>query len=337
MASDPSKLSVPSLTDDADDEGEHTRVAPVSARPEAAVGGDLHAYFIVLTGPHAGEMHRIDGPEVVLGRGTTAGLRFDDDRISRQHAIVKTNKRGVHIEDLDSVNGTFVNGEQVKERELQNGDKVRIGSTVVLKFTYQDKLEVSFQEQLYDAALRDGLTKAFNRRHFLEQLQSELAFAQRHKTPLALIMLDIDFFKKVNDTYGHLAGDAVLVRFAKIIGGTLRAEDVLARYGGEEFGVICRGTALDQAVVLAERLRLLVEQTDFTFGGQKIPVTSSMGVAAFPEHPADTPAALIAAADEALYAAKHGGRNRVEAKRGPDVIPTLEIPAVEGIPPSSTD
>ena len=273
------------------------------------------AYLIVLQGSNVGEMYRLEGNETVIGRSANATIRLDDDGVSRRHARVLVDGAEVRIEDLRSSNGTLVNGEQVASRELKDGDKIRLGSTTVLKFTYHDHLDESFQQQMYDAALRDGLTKAYNKKYFLDRLDTELAFAKRHQTTLSLVMIDVDFFKKVNDTYGHLAGDHVLQKVSKLAHSTVRTEDVFARYGGEEFGVICRGVSLGSAGVLGERLRALVEQTSFDFESAPLRVTISVGVAAYPEINAATPAYLIAAADEALYEAKRCGRNRVLLKQ----------------------
>ena len=167
---------------------------------------------------------------------------------------------------------------------------------------------------MYDAALHDGLTKAFNKRHFLERLAVEVAYARRHKTPLTLIMLDVDHFKHVNDKFGHLAGDHVLVGLAAIIEKQLRTEDLFARYGGEEFAVLCRGASLGNAAVLGERLRVQVEQAKFEHGGNVIPVTISLGIAAHSEKAPDGATHLVAEADAGLYDAKRGGRNRVVAR-----------------------
>jgi diguanylate cyclase (GGDEF)-like protein len=167
---------------------------------------------------------------------------------------------------------------------------------------------------MYDAALRDALTKAYNRKYFLDRLETELAFARRHTSPLSLLMIDLDHFKRVNDTYGHLAGDFVLANFAKVALSALRAEDVFARYGGEEFGLLCRGVQLGNGGLLGERVRAIVEQSPFDYEGRRIPVTISVGVAAYPEINAETGLQLIAAADEALYQAKRTGRNRVLLK-----------------------
>ena len=270
----------------------------------------VRPYLIVLVGSNVGEMYRIESNEAVFGRSPTAQVRFNDEGVSRRHARVLEIGGEIVIEDLKSANGTLVNGEVVQRRAMKDGDKIQLGPNIVLKFTYHDELDESFQRQMYDAALRDGLTKAFNKKYFLSRLETELAYARRHKTALSLVMMDVDHFKRVNDTYGHPAGDAVLVALAGIVLRTIRAEDVFARYGGEEFAVICRGVSRDSACVLAERLRSICELTSFEHETKRMPVTISLGVAGFPEFGAETSLQLVAAADEALYKSKHAGRNR---------------------------
>lgn len=297
---------------------EATRVANIGELQEELANKTQRdkAYLIVLAGSNVGEMYRLEEPETVLGRGSNSTIRLNDDGISRRHARLLQVAGEVLIEDLKSANGTLVNGETVTQRTLQDGDKIRLGSTTILKFTYHDHLDESFQQQMYDAALRDGLTKAYNKKYFLDRLESEIAYARRHRADLSLLMFDVDLFKRVNDTFGHLAGDAVLVKIAKITMGMVRTEDIFARYGGEEFGVICRNVKLASAGILAERLRMGVEQTVFEHEGQRMPVTISIGVAAHPDLPVETNLQLIAAADEALYEAKRTGRNRVLLKHG---------------------
>jgi two-component system cell cycle response regulator len=271
-------------------------------------------YFIVLAGSNLGRMFRVEKGEVILGRSTNAQIRLEDDGISRNHARVTMRGEELWIEDLGSQNGTFINGEKVAEKALQDGDKIQVGATTILKFTYHDDLDDRFQQKMYDAALHDGLTKAYNKRHFLERLTVEVAYARRHHTALTLVMLDVDHFKQVNDRFGHLVGDYVLVELAGIIESQLRQEDLFARYGGEEFAVLCRGASLGNASVLAERLRAKVETTHMEQGGIHIPVTISLGVAAQSDKAPDGATHLVAEADAALYDAKRGGRNKVVSR-----------------------
>lgn len=277
------------------------------------------AYLIVLAGSNVGEMYRVEEGETFVGRGQNATIRLNDDGISRRHARLVQEGGAVMIEDLKSSNGTVVNGVTIAGPELQplqDGDKIRLGSTTILKFTYNDDVDESFQQKMYDAALRDALTQAYNRRYFLDRLETEIAYARRHRTFLSLLMFDVDHFKRVNDTYGHLAGDFVLTKLSKISHSIVRTEDVFARYGGEEFAVICRGVPLPSAGILAERLRQTVEVSPFEHEGNRMPVTISIGVAGYPELQIETANQLIAGADEALYEAKRGGRNRVLLKHG---------------------
>jgi diguanylate cyclase (GGDEF)-like protein len=215
------------------------------------------------------------------------------------------------VEDMGSTNGTFCNGIKVDRRELVDGDKIMVGSSTILKFTYHDYLDEVFQRQMYESALRDGLTKVFNKKYFTDYLEKEFAFAARHGGPLALIFLDIDYFKKINDDHGHPAGDFVLAELSQMMTMLLRTEDVLARFGGEEFTILCRGSDLSGAKIVAERVRKAVEERKFSFGGKDIPVTVSLGVVAIPESGITEHNGFLAAADKALYEAKRSGRNRV--------------------------
>jgi len=314
MASEPPHRARPSARSGAhEEEGESTRITNLSSLESElrARRQQVHAYLVVLAGTNVGEMHKIEGPETIVGRAMSAQLRLNDDGISRRHCRVLSIGGRVIIEDLGSANGTLVNGDMVQHQELKEGDKIRLGATTMLKFTYQDKLDEAFQQQMYDAALRDGLTKAYNKKFFHDRLDTEFAYAKRHRTMLSLVLFDVDHFKNVNDTFGHLAGDAVLVHLARITHSMIRTEDVAARYGGEEFAIICRGIPLLNAGVVGERLRTAVEQANFDFQGRRLPVTISVGVAALPEAQVSAPQELVACADQALYEAKKSGRNRV--------------------------
>ncbi len=277
------------------------------------------AYLIVISGPHVGKMFKVDDQQATLGRSSKADMHVNDVGISRKHAQLISYGEDVFIEDLQSANGTYLNGNRLDRRlQLQDGDKITLGSTTILKFTYHDELDENFQKEMFDAALRDGLTGAYNKNYLINHLNTELAFALRHKSPLSLIIFDIDHFKHVNDTYGHLAGDAILKRLSDICIATLRRDDIFARYGGEEFCIVSRGTRLEAAEVIAKRLCTLIDNTEFVFDGQLIPITISLGVAALPDMPAQTPDDLIGIADKALYRAKRGGRNQVCVAQVPE-------------------
>jgi diguanylate cyclase (GGDEF)-like protein len=274
------------------------------------------AYLIVLAGTSVGEMYKISKEQTIIGRGNQADIHVVDDGISRRHAEIVHTDHGILVRDLGSTNGTFCNGERVGEHTLKDGDKIQVGSTTILKFTFHDSLDETFQRQMYESALRDGLTKVFNKKYFLDRLESEFAFAVRHKTPLSLVLFDIDHFKKINDTHGHLAGDYALATLANVVSQTIRQEDVFARYGGEEFAVICRGIDLVGATAFGERIRRVVDAQFFDYQGTQLQITVSVGVAAITDVGMREHHELIAAADEALYQAKRDGRNRVVAAHG---------------------
>jgi diguanylate cyclase (GGDEF)-like protein len=282
--------------------------------------GRQHSAYLIVIGTKSaagmGRMFKLDTPEVILGRSTEAQFQVDDDGISRKHAKVFQDATGVYqLMDLGSTNGTFLNGERVKVAELKDGDKIQIGSNTVLKFSLQDELEEQFQKSIYESATRDGLTRVYNKKYFLDTLRKEFAYCLRHRVPLSLLMVDVDHFKKINDTYGHQAGDYVLARIAQRVADTIRVEDLFARYGGEEFALMLRESTDDQALICAERIRRAVDATEFSYGGSPIKVTISVGVATLTDSDYVQPEDLIAAADKYLYRAKRGGRNRVDGKK----------------------
>jgi two-component system, cell cycle response regulator len=291
-----------------------TDVVPVSVWTPESAGNHPHAYLIVLNGSAlVGRTFRVVG-QMTIGRSHTAEIQLDDDSVSRHHARVEMQEGGkVVLTDLDSRNGTWCNGARVSQLVLNDGDKVQIGSTSILKFSYQDELEEALQQNLYEQATRDPLTRVHNRRYFQEALAKEFAHARRHKVPLSLLLLDIDHFKAINDGYGHLVGDHILQRVARRISDTLRIEDTLARYGGEEFVALLRETSEPQAVLCAERIRKCVQDTTFTYDGRSLPVTVSIGVATVDPQHMDAFTDLVQTADSRLYAAKEAGRNRVQS------------------------
>jgi len=305
------------MSSDANEEpdvGESTAVVNVESLQNhpGSSSRDYTACLTIMTGPHVGRMVTLEEGDVTAGRGRGCDLRIPDEKVSRQHARFYWSEDAVVVRDLDSSNGTFVEGDRVHETTaLRDGDKVALGNSVMLKFALQDPVEQSFQEQMYEASLRDGLTKAYNKSFLTDHLQSEISFAERHDTNLGMVLLDLDHFKEINDTYGHVAGDAILREISDISRESVRTEDVFARYGGEEFAAVLRDIDREGARVMAERLRRLVEQEPFEFEDQTIPVTISAGVATYGDIAPGSPKELIAAADEALYRAKESGRNCV--------------------------
>ncbi|MGE5049012.1 MAG: diguanylate cyclase [Deltaproteobacteria bacterium] len=289
---------------------EKTTVAPAPPRPAV----DKSPFLLVLSGPQVGELHRLTPDLVtVIGRGD-ADLRVRDDGVSRRHCSIQPRGRGALLVDLGSANGTFVDGERVGEKLLSNDDRFQIGTSTTFKFSIADELEAAVQRKLVDAALREPLTGLYSRRHFQERFAAEVAVAHRHGRPLSLLLVDVDHFKRVNDRYGHLAGDEVLKTVARALSQGIRIEDILARFGGEEFVVLAREADATAAMALAERLRQLVEvaQTLWESGDEVpigIPVTVSVGVAQL--GPDQNERDLFQSADGATYQAKEQGRNRV--------------------------
>jgi diguanylate cyclase (GGDEF)-like protein len=288
-----------------------TRVQDGPAGSTKAKVDREHAYLIVLAGSAMGEMFRLTGKQTVIGRGQSAHIRIMDEGVSREHCEIAAEADQMILHDLGSTNGTFCRGARIDRHVLEDGDKILVGSNTVLKFTYHDSLDELFQRQMYESALRDDLTKTFNKKYFTDRLESEFALAVRTRGFLSLVVVDLDHFKQINDSYGHPAGDQVLADFAHAVATVVRAEDVFARIGGEEFAVICRGADPGHARAVAERIRQAVASHQFSVDGQFIPVAISAGVASIPEPRISDAQALVAAADQALYEAKRAGRNRV--------------------------
>lgn len=290
----------------------HTRPAP-QAIVEGLPPRD-HATLTFIEGPLAGAIVAMSpGSSVVLGRGGGADVRIPEDTVSREHARIRWDGTGYVIEDRGS-SGTWVNGWKVESwRPLPAGSRVQLGATVRLRFDLHDAAEQRVLVDLYEAAMRDALTGAYTRRYLRERLHAELSYSARHGTPVALLMIDLDHFKRVNDRWGHQAGDAVLRVVVSELRAMLRPEDVLVRYGGEELCLLARGLDTTAAEALAERLRAAVERLSVPIVGADVRVTVSIGIAATEGSSDPTAATLIERADRALYRAKRKGRNRAVA------------------------
>lgn len=282
-------------------------------RPEPiACESQSRPCVIVLSGARVGQIYALGDRSCVIGRAEDADIILDDEGVSRHHAkIVRFANETTALKDLGSRNGTFVNGEPIKQRALENGDRIQIGTVTIFKFSYQDSLESEFQRHLYNSATRDALTGLCNRRYFDETLDREFSFAQRHRSPLSLLMIDVDHFKPINDLYGHPEGDRVLSELGKLLSSIVRNEDAAFRIGGEEFAVIARQSDSQGASSLAERLRAAVAGELFRDPARTQPLTISVGFATYDpkQHPKD--ASLVASADERLLEAKQSGRNCV--------------------------
>lgn len=301
--------SNPELPDETDSSPEKTVFTTIDGENEK----DKHFYVIFLSGPLMGKMHLLEEGTITLGRVAEVDIPINDLGISRKHCAIDFYKGHAVLRDLGSTNGTFLNGQRISQADLREGDKIQISSSTILKFDQQDKIENIFHKELYKMAVIDALTGAYNKRYFEERVQEEFSYCFRNKVPLSLVMFDIDHFKNINDTYGHPTGDFVLSRIAALSKTIIRNEDILARYGGEEFIIILKATEAEGALALSERLRRLIEETEFEFEGRKIHVTISVGVTSLMGQNFANWETMLGLADTLLYKSKNAGRNRVSA------------------------
>lgn len=268
-------------------------------------------FLLILNGEHLGKRFLLKEGDNILGRVPEASIYVPDPQISRRHGNIMFKDGVVRIEDLKSTNGIFVDGIAI-ENALVNGlSRISIGNTL-LKLVFKDPTELKMEDELYRAATIDALTGIGNRSSFMEGAHQALPYARRNNLPLSLVMIDADFFKEVNDTHGHPAGDYVLKRLGHLFEKEKRQEDLLGRYGGEEFIMLMKGNSNDNASQFCERLRQAIENYPFVYENTQIPLTISIGffTAKGPDLPDLT--TLIEKADRALYKAKELGRNRVE-------------------------
>jgi len=211
---------------------------------------------------------------------------------------------------VGSRNGTLLNGAPLSGvKRLKNGDLLKLGS-VILKYLSGHDVETSLYEEMFQLAITDNLTQLHNRRRFDEVLSTEFGRVRRHARSLSLLMLDIDFFKRINDEHGHPAGDAVLFQVGQLIRARIRDHDLAARIGGEEVAILMPETDLTGARVLAQELRQAIAAHVVEYAEQQLRVTVSIGCAQYEPGDVD-PSAFVKRCDEQLYSAKAAGRNRV--------------------------
>lgn len=258
----------------------------------------------------AGGLIELPPRPFVIGRDPICDLVLTDAGTSRRHATIQLKNGRFVIADLGSTNGTFVNNAMVSEQPLVAGDFIRIGGHI-MKFLASDHVEAQYHEVIYSLMITDGLTGIHNLRYFHDALEKELARSNRHRRPLALAMIDIDHFKRINDTHGHLVGDDILREFCERVHSLVRRDEVFARYGGEEFVVVLDEATPGEAREFGERLRCIIADAPFAVEAEVIPVTISVGIAHTDGQRELSAAQLIAMADEKLYEAKRAGRNRV--------------------------
>jgi diguanylate cyclase (GGDEF)-like protein len=292
---------------------------PESGPPEMpsripAANAELTGTLTRIDGPNAGRVVALRTEQLTIGRSPRADLHLTDEGVSRKHARICWTNDSYVLEDLGSQNGTFLWGKPAKAVQLRQGDLVRVGPVATLRFCWMDEHQKNLLEELYESSVRDPLTGAFNRRHFAERLESELAYAKRHSADLSLLLLDIDYFKKINDQYGHLEGDRVLREVTRACHQGLRTEDMFARYGGEEFAVLLRGVPLAGAARAGERLRIAIAEEVFVGTNPPLSVSVSIGCASTACIDNGTAGGLIHVADQRLYEAKQAGRGRVVAE-----------------------
>ena len=281
-----------------------TVISKISDRPV-----DNEAALVVIYGMDLGRKFNLEKKSLIIGRSAKSDIQVDQESVSRSHAKIVQDAENFVISDLGSTNGTYINDDPILEAKLRDGDFIKIGRTI-FKFISGGNIENSYHEEIYRLTTVDGLTQVFNKRYFMENLEREISRCKRYGRDLSLLIFDIDHFKKINDTYGHLAGDAVLKQLAGLVKFHIRREDFLARYGGEEFTIILPEIDHESAMVMAEKLRSLVEEERFFFEKVAIPVTISLGVASFNEHVTEA-IDFIRESDKFLYEAKNAGRNRV--------------------------
>jgi two-component system, cell cycle response regulator len=273
------------------------------------------AYMLVVSGGIPGTMVELSEQGTTLGRSAECSFQISDITVSREHAVIMIDEMGsVQIRDQGSTNGTFLNGKRIHARrlvELADGDRVQLGTKIVLKLVRLDPNDEQFQREMFERTVRDPLTGLYNRAYLLNQIGVLAERSASQGIGLAVLMLDIDHFKQINDRHGHLAGDDVLRQVAAVIRESTRSEDLVARFGGEEFVVVLPVSVPDLAAERAERIRSNLAERTVIAEGTTLRVTASIGMAFAAPGRSRNEMALIMTADEALYQAKADGRNRV--------------------------
>lgn len=278
---------------------------------------DKRPCLIVIRGDFIGQVHELTDDVTTLGRSDDIDVVVSDPSISHRHALILKRTDGFQITDLNSTNGTFVNKYRVEQPvKLAEGDKLTLGD-VTFKFSYQDEDDTEYHMKLRNMAVKDGLTRIYNKRYFDEALEKEYSYNKRNKSGLGIVFFNIDQFNEVNDDYGHPTGDLVLKNLAALVENEARGYDVFARYDGDNFVFLMRGASLDAAFVLAERVREAVEIHRFVFDGGALNITISAGVSHWNgDNSISSGTDLLKLVDIELYKAKSAGKNQTKCLLG---------------------
>lgn len=289
-----------------------TAVADVSKHPVNPATSDCLVVIYADDKAVMGRRYLLNSGVLRIGRMPDNEIALGDEAVSRRHARIERGREGWLLMDVGSRNGTLLNERELSgQATLQRDDRIRIGSTI-FKYLSGVDVESLFHEEIYQLSIVDHLTGLNNRRFFDDALEREFSRARRYRRALTVLMVDIDWFKRVNDRHGHPVGDYVLQRVGTVLKHSLKRDETVARYGGEEFGVLLPETELGASELGAEELRLAVERSSFVHQGATISLTVSIGAASLAG--GDRAARdLLRRADEKLFEAKRCGRNRVHS------------------------
>lgn len=276
------------------------------------------ACIVQYSGAQLGKRFPLDSDTMIIGRSPQTDICIDEPSVSRRHSKMTLQGEVVSIEDLGSSNGTYVNDKKLEGSvKLKDQDMIRLG-TILFKFFANENIDGIIHDKIYRMATIDKGTETFNKKYLQETLKSEFKHSLSYGMDLSIIYFDLDHFKKVNDSYGHAAGDFILKEGSSVVKSALRKNDIFCRFGGEEFVIILPNTKSDKAVELAERIRIAMENYVFDIeldedGAKRIVQhrqTISLGVSQL-EPSMQSENELLESADKKLYHSKQNGRNQV--------------------------
>jgi two-component system cell cycle response regulator len=275
-----------------------------------------HPYLVIYDGNDRGCFHKLQKGTTTIGRTIQADFTIKDSRISNKHCIIEWLGNEITIEDTDSTNGTYVDSQKVRHGTLPPGIPIQLGQSL-MKIEYKNEADIHSENKHLSTSSFDRVTGSFNLEHFIKLASMEIDYAGRNKQALGIIMMNIDNFKQVNDTFGNKLGDFVLSQIANIVEENKRSEGLFARYARDEFIYLPRGEInKDFMRINCERLRKTIENTPFNFEEVSIRITSSFGFH-FKEIEGENAEEilndLICEANQALQNAKERGKNRTES------------------------